>query len=84
MFNFSAFVLSTIERMIAAGLPDWQCMQYATTYYLRGVLTDEQMQRIEGSIAANVEVQDNYVDIESNAEQQTDESQTEELGENIA
>ena len=47
MFNMQNFVMSTLTKMIEHGEVDYRVMQYASTWYWRGTLDDENMSQIE-------------------------------------
>lgn len=47
MFSMQNFVMDTLSRMIDQGEVDYRVMQYASTWYWRGTLNDENMTTIE-------------------------------------
>lgn len=51
MFNMQNFVMSTLTKMIEQGEVDYRVMQYASTWYWRGTLDDENMSEIETLIS---------------------------------
>lgn len=50
-FSLTSFITDTLARMVEGGETDWRIMQYAASWYSKGVLEDADLEAVQALIA---------------------------------
>lgn len=86
-FNLHDFVMKTIHKMITSGMEaEYKVMQYALSYYDKGVVTDDDMVQISEWIVEQEAMREvgKESDIEESDPEETTQTETKQEEENIS